>query len=238
MKILGIDSSTPQASVALLEDGVLLSEATHTRSKKFSDKILLMTDEVFQTAKIDIHDIDGFCVTSGPGSFTGLRVGVSLIKGFVLATEKPYWGIDTLSAMAFSLGKVSMPICAVLDARKQQVYTALFQWEGEDFKRLSPDEALSPEELCLRITQPTVFTGGGLQVYGDLFSENLGALYIEGEESQYSVAESAVRFSQRSENINNNSFDLNNLTIQYARKAEAEFKLCAALEQEKIDNGH
>jgi len=238
MKILGIDSSTPHASVALFSDGVLLSESTHTRTKKFSDKILLMVDDVTRTAEVAIHEIDGFCVTSGPGSFTGLRVGVSLVKGFVLATEVPFWGIGTLSAMAFSLDKIPEQICAVLDARKQQVYSAIFRWEGDDFRRVSPDEALTAEELCARITEPTVFTGSGLQVYGELISEKLGALYKQGAESSHSIAASAIRLSQRPEYVNKKFFDLNHLTIQYARKAEAEFKLCAALEQEEVNNGN
>jgi tRNA threonylcarbamoyladenosine biosynthesis protein TsaB len=238
MKILGIDSSTPHASVALFSDGVFLSESTHTRTKKFSDKILLMIDDVLRSAEVGIHEIDGFCVTSGPGSFTGLRVGVSLVKGFVLATDAPFWGVGTLSAMAFSLGKIPEQICAVLDARKQQVYSAIFQWDGDNFKRLTPDEALSAEELCVRITVPTVFIGSGLQVYGDIFSEQLGELYIQGEESNHSIAASAIRLSQCPEYVNKKFFDLNHLTIQYARKAEAEFKQCIALEQEEVNNGN
>jgi len=239
MKILGIDSSTPNASVSLLENGVLLSESIHTRTKNTSDKILSMVDNVCRDAEVEFGEVYGFCITSGPGSFTGLRVGVSLVKGFVLASEKPFWEIDTLSALAFSIGRVSLPVCAVLDARKKQVYASLFQWAGEEsFKRKTPSEALNPEHLCSRITEPTLFIGTGLDSYGEYFAKELGSFYIPADTSKYSIAESAVRLSQRSDNINNKSFDLNSLTIKYARKAEAEFRLSAALEQEETNNGY
>ena len=131
MRILGIDSSVPQGSVALLENNHIISETYLNKSSgNHSDGLLRMVDEVLSGAQYQLRDIDGFSVTAGPGSFTGLRVGVSLVKGFVLATEKPFKGIDTLEAVSACAEPTGHPICAILDARKKEVYCAFFRYEG------------------------------------------------------------------------------------------------------------
>ena len=108
MLLLGLDASTPKGSVALLRDGEIIAEVVGSSS--LSNQILILVDEVLGSLDRGLEEVDGFCVTTGPGSFTGLRVGISLVKGLVLATEKPFWGINTLEAYANLVEPTSYPI--------------------------------------------------------------------------------------------------------------------------------
>ena len=223
MRILGIDSSVPQGSVALLENNHIISETSlDTNSGNHSDGLLRMVDEVLSGAQYQLRDIDGFSVTAGPGSFTGLRVGVSLVKGFVLATEKPFQGIDTLEAVSKCAQPTGHPICAILDARKKEVYCAFFRYEGNKLKRSTLDRAMPPEELCEMVSAPTVFIGSGLDSYGDYFSRRLGSLFIDNSNAiRHSVAASAALLA-KPHLENHPCFDLGELNIKYVRKSEAE----------------
>ncbi len=223
MRILGIDSSVPQGSVALLENNHIISETSlDTNSGNHSDGLLRMVDEVLSGAQYQLRDIDGFSVTAGPGSFTGLRVGVSLVKGFVLATEKPFKGIDTLEAVSKCAQPTGHPICAILDARKKEVYCAFFRYEGNKLKRSTLDRAMPPEELCEMVSEPTVFIGSGLDSYGDYFSRRLGSLFIDISNAiRHSVAASAALLA-KPHLENHPCFDLGELNIKYVRKSEAE----------------
>jgi tRNA threonylcarbamoyladenosine biosynthesis protein TsaB len=226
MRILGIDSSVPQGSVALLENDQIISETFLGQgSGNHSDALLRMVDDVLCESQYKIEDLDGFSVTTGPGSFTGLRVGVSLVKGFALAKEKPIQGIDTLEAVSACTEPIGHPICAILDARKKEVYCAFFRYEGNKLKRSTPDKVISPEELCELVSEPTVFIGSGLATYGEFFSGRLGSLFIDNSKAiKHSVAASAALLA-RPHLENNPCFDLGELKIKYVRKSDAELNL-------------
>ena len=235
MIILGIDASTPKGSVALCDGECIIAESVS--SSKFSDQFLVMVDEVLVELEGGLERIDGFCVTTGPGSFTGLRVGVSLIKGLVLATEKPFWGINTLEAYANLVEPASQPICPVLDARKKEVYTARFKYTGEKLSRETPDQAVSPQELCELTQEPTIFLGGGLEPYGETLSSQLGDKFIgQVQIKNQTVAASAaqIAFNQFGASP---SFDLDALAIHYVRKSEAELNRNIS-NQEVVKHGH
>lgn len=233
MIILGLDASTPKGSVALLDGERIIAESV--TSSTFSDQFLVMVDEVLKGMDGGLEKVDGFCVTTGPGSFTGLRVGVSLIKGLVLATEKPFWGINTLDAYANLVGLVSKPICPVLDARKKEVYTARFKYIDGHLARETQDRAVSPQELCALTQEPTIFLGGGLEPYGEFLSSQLGDRFIDqAPVKNQTVAASAAQlaFKQGA----GPCFDLDALTIHYVRKSEAE--LNRKINQEVVEHGH
>lgn len=222
MRILGIDSSSPACSIALLENQRILSQHSGNRRSSFSDQLLPMVDEVLSSAGFELNDIDGFAVTTGPGSFTGLRVGVSLIKGFILSTEKPFSGVDTLEALAALVPKTDFQICPVLDARKGEVYSAFFSYVEDQLTRKSENSASAPEALCQRIVEPTVFVGSGLNAYRQKFSQTLGDLFKEGEiAAGDTVAASSARLASGRFEENKNR-DLSSLRINYVRKSEAE----------------
>ena len=235
MIILGLDASTPKGSVALLDSGCIISESVS--SSTFADQFLVMVDEVLAKIEGGLERVDGFCVTTGPGSFTGLRVGVSLIKGLVLATEKPFWGINTLEAYANLVKPSSQPICPVLDARKKEVYTARFKYTGEQLSRETPDQAVSPQELCDQTHEPTIFLGGGLEPYGETLSSQLGDRFIDQAQiKNQTVAASAAQIAFNQFRASP-SFDLDALTIHYVRKSEAELNRNIS-NQEVVKHGH
>ncbi len=220
MIILGLDASTPKGSVALLKDEHIIAESVS--SSAFSNQLLVMVDEVLDEIDGGLDKVDGFCVTTGPGSFTGLRIGVSLIKGLVLATEKPFWGINTLEAYANLVKPVSQPICPLLDARKKEVYTAKFKYIDGILVRETLDQAISPQELCDLTQEPTVFLGGGLEPYGETLSSQLQDRFIDKAPAKnQTVAASAAQIAFRKFGANP-CFDLDALTIHYVRKPEAE----------------
>ena len=131
MKILGIDTSSPSGSVALLDGNNLVSESLIEGSPAYSDKLLFEIDSILNGSGTKLNEIDGFVITTGPGSFTGLRVGISLLKGFILATEKPFASVNTLEAYANTIQPGPYTICPVLDARKKEVYITVFRHLGK-----------------------------------------------------------------------------------------------------------
>ena len=225
MMLMGIDSSTPQASIALLSDGHVLTQAEVDISATVSNQVLFLIDRVLTSSGVDLMDLDGFCLTTGPGSFTGLRVGASILKGLLLATSKPFVKIDTLEALALQAMPTGNNICAILDARKKEVYTASFCQNGDLLERLTPDRALTPSQLCQEIKEPTVFVGTGLDSYGELLTTQLGGKFIPTQiECVDTVAACAARLAQNCFE-NKKTTNLDELTIKYVRKSEAELNL-------------
>ena len=225
MRVLGIDSSTPGCSVALLNNDTIVAERIADPKPSYSKYLLQMVDQVLTEGKSRLDDVDGFAVTIGPGSFTGLRIGVSLLKGFVLATGKPFVGINSLEALASTLHSQKYPICTTLDARKSEVYAAVFESQKDGLHPLLKESALSPKYLCEKIKTPTLFIGNGVERYREIFKESLGALFMEPEtQPKFSTAAGAALLASRQLN-HQNHFDLNQLKINYIRKSEAELSL-------------
>ncbi|MBT7682332.1 MAG: tRNA (adenosine(37)-N6)-threonylcarbamoyltransferase complex dimerization subunit type 1 TsaB [Nitrospina sp.] len=235
MILLGLDASTPKGSVALLKDEQIIAEAAG--SSTFSDQILVLMDEVLGNLNGGLEEVDGFCVTTGPGAFTGLRVGISLIKGLVLATEKPFWGVNTLEAYANLVKPVSQTICPILDAKKKEVYTARFKYKNNKLVKETPDQAVSPQELCDMTQEPTVFLGGGVEPYKDFLTSKLGNKFIENAPvKNQTIAASAVQIVLNQSQANP-GFNLDALTIHYVRKSEAEINN-NILNQEVVKHGY
>lgn len=225
MRVLGIDSSTPGCSVALLNNDTIVAERIADPKPSYSKYLLQMVDQVLTEGKSRLDDVDGFAVTIGPGSFTGLRIGVSLLKGFVLATEKPFVGVNSLEAMVCTLDSPKHPVCTVLDARKSEVYAAVFESQKDGLHPLLKESALSPEALCEKIEVPTLFIGNGVERYREVFKESLGARFMEpGTLPRFSTAAGTALLASRQFDHQNN-FDLKQLRINYIRKSEAELSL-------------
>ena len=222
MKILGIDTSSPTGSVALVDNDDIISESLLNSSKNYSDKLLIEVDAVLNSSKTKLNQIDGFVITTGPGSFTGLRVGMSLLKGLILATQKPFASVNTLDAYAETVQPGPYAICPVLDARKKEVYTALYNSKNGLCVRETPDKAITPMELCDQIKKPTAFVGNGLVAYRELLSSRLRKKYMHNAPlKKLTVAASAVLIASRDFKINLQN-NLDSLTINYIRPSEAE----------------
>ena len=233
MRILGIDSSTPGCSVALLNNGTIVSEQIADPQPSYSKFLLQMVDQVLKEGEVRLDDVDGFAVTLGPGSFTGLRIGVSLLKGFILATKKPFVGINSLEALASTVDSPGLPVCTALDARKQELYAAVFENKKNGPVPVVPESALAPEGLCAAIEVPTLFIGNGVERYRDLFRKVLGDRFVEPEGPlKYSTAAGVARLAAPRLATQNN-FDLNQLQINYIRKSEAELCLGKSLAERR-----
>ncbi len=169
MNILAFDSTAVSASVAVAKDEQVLARFTADNGLTHSELILPMAEAALRAAGLAFSDIDLFACTAGPGSFTGVRIGVSTVKGLAFGTGKPCVGVSTLAAIAQNLVPLDGIYCAVMDARRGQVYTALFTCRDGELCRLTNDAAISLNELTSRLLldfagQPVYLAGDGYKV--------------------------------------------------------------------------
>lgn len=174
MLVLGIETSTTQGGVAIIGEDRVLCETVLNVEVTHSERLLPAIDRALHDARISLEELGGIAVSIGPGSFTGLRIGLSTGKGLAFATGLPLVGVPTLEAMAWTLPAARWQVCPVLDARKQEVYAAVFRHEPGGLCRVTEDAALAPEDLCRVIRKPTLFLGDGVEPYGALLREQLG----------------------------------------------------------------
>jgi len=179
MRLLAADTSTKSGSVALLEEERVVAEWT-LQSDITHNRLLLKTiDYALQQAGWSLDDVEAFAVTTGPGSFTGLRIGLTTIKTLAWATGKPLVGVPSLDALALPLAFASMPVCALLDARRKELFFAFFEPDRQSgLLRRSPYHVGSPQKLATAITSTTLFCGDGWSLYGSVFQDMLGHLAV------------------------------------------------------------
>ena len=151
MLILAFESSARAASAALLRDGKLISQYTQCSGLTHSRTLLPMGEDMLKNAELTLGDVDLIAVAHGPGSFTGVRIGVSMVKGLAWAGDKPCVGVSTLEAMAWHGLAAGGLVCPVMDARRSQVYNALFSIEDGRPVRLTEDRPISLEELAAEL---------------------------------------------------------------------------------------
>ncbi|MDE0042246.1 MAG: tRNA (adenosine(37)-N6)-threonylcarbamoyltransferase complex dimerization subunit type 1 TsaB [Candidatus Poribacteria bacterium] len=173
MKILGIDTSTPIGSVGLIEEDDFIAEHTLNITQAHSSRLMPAIDQVLRWGDLTVHDLDACAVGIGPGSFTGVRIGVGTAKSLCYAIKKPILGVSTLEAIAYNLRYSIGLICPILDARREEVYGAVFQG-GATLERRSEDLCLSIEELLNRVESSAVFVGDGLEKYEMKIQQKLG----------------------------------------------------------------
>jgi tRNA threonylcarbamoyladenosine biosynthesis protein TsaB len=166
MKILGIDTSTHSLGIALVEDGKLLVSIDKILGLRHSQDLIPMVQSLLREHSLEIADIDCFAVSRGPGSFTGLRVGVAVVKALALVEKKPVVGVPTLDVIAQNVCYFEGLICPLMDAKKQKVYAALYRQGRKTLRRMSPYLLVSIDELLKRIRTKTLFVGDGIRLYG------------------------------------------------------------------------
>ena len=174
MLILAFESSARAASVALLRDGSLLSQYSQCSALTHSRTLLPMAEDMLKNAELSLADVDLFAVAHGPGSFTGIRIGVSAVKGLAWASEKPCVGVSTLEAMAWHGLAAGGFICPVMDARRSQVYNALFEIRGEKPVRRTEDRPIALEELAPELAAlgaPVFLVGDGAELTAKYLDE-------------------------------------------------------------------
>jgi len=175
LKILAFETSAKAASVALLEKGKLLGESYQNTGLTHSQTLMVMAEDLLKTCNLTARDVEAVAVAAGPGSFTGVRIGVAAAKGFAWGAELPCYGVSTLEAMARNLGVYQGYVVPAMDARRSQVYTAIFHAEKGALSRVEADMAISLEELKEKIknlAEPVFLVGdGALLCYNTLLEE-------------------------------------------------------------------
>ena len=180
MKILGLDSSGIVASVAIVEDDVLIAEYTVNYKKTHSQTLLPMLDEIAKMTELDLNSIDAIAVAAGPGSFTGLRIGSATAKGLGLALKKPLIAIPTVEGLAYNLYDISGVICPIMDARRKQVYTGIYRFTDHQLKVVEDQMAVPMETVIEKLNQygeAVTFLGDGVPVFHELIAEKMTVPY-------------------------------------------------------------
>jgi tRNA threonylcarbamoyladenosine biosynthesis protein TsaB len=241
MRIIGVDTATAAASVALLDGGIIVAEKTnsgdvpgdngarHPGKSNHAETLLLLLESLLQSAGISLQDIDGIALSIGPGSFTGLRIGLSTVKGLAYGSRLSVVGVSTLLAQAARATDYDGLICPLLDARKNEVYGALFEKTGDAVHRLSEDSVASAAAILeiirpLAKGQPCLMIGDGAAVYKQCLLQQWGsgALFQSGELS-LSAAATVARLGERRFSSNDVD-DLGSLAPVYLRRSQSEFK--------------
>ncbi len=178
LKILGIEASAISVSVALCQDDIILGEYYLHTGKTHSQTLMPITEELLKTVGTNLGDIDAIAVTTGPGSFTGLRIALAAVKGMAMGKNIPCISVSTLESIAYNLKGFNGIVAATMDARCNQVYTALFKLENDNITRLTEDSAISLDELCELLQNykdTTIYVAGdGLNVaYEYLKNKNI-----------------------------------------------------------------
>jgi tRNA threonylcarbamoyladenosine biosynthesis protein TsaB len=239
MRVLGVDTASPTASVAIVEDGALVAEEVHDRANdgrggsspalkgNHAEIVLPLIQSVLAKSASQLDELAGIAVSIGPGSFTGLRIGLATVKGLVYGWGLPVVGVSTLLANAACGRKFAGLLCAVLDARKREVYVALFQSDGDRLTRLTEDAIMSLRNAVDLVQfhrskndAPAVFLGDGVTAYGKFLVEAL-APHGRVANGHCSVAAAAAALGE--EHFRNGAGDdLGALAPVYLRPSEAE----------------
>lgn len=234
MKILAVDTTATAASVAVLNDGKLLSESFTNTGLTHSQTLMPMIDNTVKGANIDIKDIDFFAVNNGPGSFTGVRIGVAAIKGMAQMLGKPCVEISTLESLAYNLIDNNCVAVCAMDARCQQVYTASFYCDGNSVTRLCDDEAIAISDLEERLVnykKTVIFVGDGAMLCYNYYKDRLPCSVIsEGRRHQkaLSVALAATLKIEKGETVS-----ANELMPSYLRLPQAQRELKKKTEEKE-----
>ena len=176
MNIVAIDTSGPTASCAVMRDGEIIHSVFLNQGLTHSETIMPALDEAMTSAQIDCSQVDAFAAVAGPGSFTGVRIGVCAVKGLAHAHNTPCASVDALEALAMNVIGFDGIACPILDARRGQVYCAAFDVRGELPVRVLPDQALELNAYLAQLPQDRrlIFVGDGLRVHADAISNALG----------------------------------------------------------------
>lgn len=181
MKILAIDTSGMPASVALLHDELLEAEFMINNKKTHSEMLLPMMDEMKKRTELRLEDLDAIAVAAGPGSFTGLRIGSATAKGLAMAFDLPIVPVPTCDALAMNLFGSTSLVCPIMDARRSEVYTGIYQFEKESMITVFPQKPMPMKSLLDILNEKgksVIFTGDGIPVFSEMIKEELKVPYL------------------------------------------------------------
>ncbi|MBI5140643.1 MAG: tRNA (adenosine(37)-N6)-threonylcarbamoyltransferase complex dimerization subunit type 1 TsaB [Nitrospirae bacterium] len=174
MTVLAIETSTRLGAVALINGNELIAEARFCLQTGHSARLMSSIDMILGNSGLSMRDVHAIAVSIGPGSFTGLRVGLGTAKGLSFSSGIPIWPVSTLEALAFPFAHSSMPVCPVVEARKNEVYAALYQPVNGEFRTILDECAMTPDELAASLNGPVLLMGDGAAKYRSIFESSIG----------------------------------------------------------------
>lgn len=225
MKILAIETSTMLGGVAVAGDAEgLIAETRLNVKTTHSERLMTAVDYSLKQSGLQIGDIDVFAVATGPGSFTGLRIGLSAVKGLCFSTGKPLVPVPTLEAFAWNFPFSAVPVCLMLDARRGEVYTAVFSWEGHALRKLVPETSTNPEAILCILEGDILFAGEGAHIYKDTILQRMEgrAAFAPPDKMVPSPANVAILGLEKA--MKGEFVDAEAAVPFYIRKSEAEVK--------------
>ncbi|SDM02915.1 tRNA threonylcarbamoyladenosine biosynthesis protein TsaB [Geoalkalibacter ferrihydriticus] len=172
--LLAIDTASSAGSIALCRDEKLCGEILFNVHSTHSERLMVGVRQVLADTGTALESVDAFVVVHGPGSFTGLRVGMATAKGLAMATGRPLIGVSSLQTLAMNVAETEYPVCALLDARKKEVYAGLFRMRRMHPVPLASERVIAPADLVRQIKEPMLFVGEGAVVYRSLIEDHLG----------------------------------------------------------------
>jgi tRNA threonylcarbamoyladenosine biosynthesis protein TsaB len=224
MRILAIDTASGSGSVAVADGDNLLVEVATARRETHSRYLMDLIDRALRMSGLGIQEIDGFAVTRGPGSFTGLRIGISTVKGLAWVTGKPTVGISSLEALAMQATPASGLICAMLDARNHEVYCGRYRMVAGRPNCEGGEQAASPVDAIAGIGEPCIFIGDGALRYREMITQLLGEKAIFAFSFQHPLRAAAILHLSQSKFSENRVDTAATLLPRYLRKSYAELK--------------
>jgi len=222
MMVLGIETATKTGGVALLSGKGVIAEYTLNIEVTHSERLMATVDRVLSDTGITLAAVDGFAVSVGPGSFTGLRIGVATAKALAFSTGRPVAAVPTLMALAWNLSVAAHPVCPLLDAKKKEVYGAVYRTGSGTVETIMDEAVLPLKELAHRLTGPTIFAGEGARLFRQELEDLLGerALFAPLAASVPSAA--SVAELGRMALLGGKAADPDDLAPVYIRRPEAE----------------
>jgi tRNA threonylcarbamoyladenosine biosynthesis protein TsaB len=225
MRILAVDTATTSCSVAIVDKTSLLSEFTLDKEETHSKHLMDMIKAALRMAGLNCSDLDGFSVTRGPGSFTGLRIGISTIKGLAVASEKPVVGVSSLEALAFQVSYSRDLICSILDARKGEVYFSRYRFLNGHLKKQTKERVSSPDQAVDDLNESCLFVGNGALLYKEMILEKMGKFAFFAPMIQNTIRASTIAYLSMAKFENNDTDDIEKILPYYIRKSDAELNL-------------
>ncbi|KAF0145821.1 MAG: glycoprotein endopeptidase [Nitrospirae bacterium] len=229
MKILAIDTSTMLGGIAVMDELNLIAETRLNVKSTHSERLMTEIEHCLKQSSLKISDIDVFAVAIGPGSFTGLRIGLSTVKGLAYATGKPIVSVPTLDALALNFPYSRYPVCTMLDARKKEVYAALFKWEDNGFTKLISEASVNPEEFTRNVLlsadyDKIIFAGEGAVIYKDKIIEVMGEKPVFASPEKTVPSPANVASLGMKKTLRGEFSEPVSLAPIYIRRSEAEVK--------------
>ena len=227
MNLLAVDTSTTSCSVAFFNGDRLLAEEIYTAGQTHSRHLLTIIHRILDACRCDPAGVTGIAVTRGPGTFTGLRIGISTIKGLATAIGAPVVGVSSLSALAFPFRRFNHPVVAMIDARRGEIYHAHFRGRVNRVEPIRPAAVGAPEMVAMTLPEDAVLVGSGAVLYQQVFADKCATARL-ADTNQHVIRAASVGRLALGRFLKDDVDGIDTLIPEYIRKSDAQIQLSAS----------